>query len=346
VLGFIPEIYSNREIQLSMAGTGDPWSYFKTSSKLTIRALYDGYSLDEIQELFQVSKEELQEKINLLVDANLLQIMEGKINSTFLIVNKEETERTYYYAKEFGKMLADELVNYWEEIESDYLKLDISKKCSLTELSLVLVGSKIMDIALLDVLAKDGTLLQPAPKRSNPKRPDAQYYFYMIEGKQEYLGKYGEESMDLPKENWSFVTFGQNMVNGKQNEPRNRIEEKCDILRKKGEIKEPENFAKALNSPILSREDSIEWLKTAEKIARRLLVKVKEKEDELREFYNKLKISNYSNNSLGEFICWYIHLAYSWAIDFLVEKEIIHMPDSKFNILVIYSEGSHGLLVK
>lgn len=58
--------------------------------------------------------------------------------------------------------------------------------------------------------------------------------------------------MDLPKENWSFVTFGQNMVNGKQNEPRNRIEEKCDRLRKKGKIKELEDFAKALNSPILS----------------------------------------------------------------------------------------------
>ncbi|NHJ04290.1 MAG: hypothetical protein EAX90_05670 [Candidatus Heimdallarchaeota archaeon] len=87
-------------------------------------------------------------------------------------------------------------------------------------------------------------------------------------------------------------------------------------------------------------------LKTVEKIARRLLVKVKEKEEELHGFYNKLKISNYSNNSFREFICCYIHLAYSWAIDFLVEKEIIHMPDSKFNILIIYSEGSQGLLVK
>ena len=345
-LGIIPDIYANRNIYLSLAGSGDPWSYFKVSSKLTLRALFDGYSLEEIQKIFQISKDELQEKIDLLVDAGLLKTCGGKFVPSFLIVNEEETERTFWYAKEIGKMLAKEFMKYWKEVNLDYQKLKISEKYSINKLSLVLIGSKILDIALLEVLAKDGSLLQPAPNRPSSKNPEARYYFYMVEGEVEYLGKYGENSMDLPKKNWTFVTFGLNIIDGKENPHRNEIENKCDLLRKQGEIKEPEDFAEKLNSPFLSREDSIEWLKTTKKIASKLLVGLKKKEKELIEFYENLKISNYSNNSFGEFMCWFIHIAYSWAIDYLVEKKMIKMPENKYQSIVIYSDRFQGLLTK
>ena len=345
-LGIIPEIYANRSIHLSLAGSGDPWSYFKTSSKLTLRALFDGYSIKEIQKLFQISKEELQEKIDLLVEAGLIKISDGNFVPTFLIVNEEETERTFWYAKEIGMLLAEEFMKHWNEINLDYQKLEISEKYSINELSLVLIGSKILDIALLEVLAKDGSLLQSAPSRPSTKNPEARYYFYMVEGKVEYLGKYGENSMDLPKENWAFVTFGINIIDGKENPHRNEIENKCDLLKKRGEIIEPEDFAEKLDSPFLTRKDSIEWLKIAKKIANKLLVSLKKKEKELIEFYEKLKISNYSSNSFGEFMCWFIHIAYSWAIDCLVEKKIIKLPENKFQSIVIYSDRFQGLLTK
>jgi hypothetical protein len=45
-------------------------------------------------------------------------------------------------------------------------------------------------------------------------------------------------------------------------------------------------------------------------------------------------------------MCWYIHIAYAWAIDFLVEEKTIIMPDEKFGSLIIYVEGPQGLLAK
>ncbi|UCC33893.1 MAG: hypothetical protein JSW53_02510, partial [Candidatus Bathyarchaeota archaeon] len=67
-------------------------------------------------------------------------------------------------------------------------------------------------------------------------------------------------------------------------------------------------------------------------------------ERELTQFYGDLNASRYVSNSLGEFVCWYIHIAYAWAIDFLVEEGIISMPDEKFGSLIIYSEAPEGLL--
>ncbi|MBK5112967.1 MAG: hypothetical protein KGD59_14770 [Candidatus Heimdallarchaeota archaeon] len=342
----IPEIYADKNVVLSMAGSGNPWDYFIPSSKLTLRAIHDGYSLAEIQELFQISEEDLFEKINLLMEANLLRKDNGNYYPTFLIADEKETLATYNHSKKFGRIIADELVNNWEEIKSKYKELEISKTHSINDLSLVLVGSKILDIGLLEALVKDRTLLTPAPKRPSPKRPDGQYYFFMIDGKVEYLGKYGEDSKDLPWENWHFFTFGLNIINEKYNEPRGRIEERYDELRKNEEVKKPEELALKLGVPILSREDSLVWKEFTQKVANRLLLRIKEKEKDLLEFYNNLKISRYTSNSLGEFMCWYIHIAYSWAIDFLVEEKIIYMPDEKFGTLVIYSEGPQGLLIK
>jgi len=342
----IPEIYADRNIVLSMAGSGNPWDYFIPSSKLTLRALHDGYSVAEIQELFQVSEEELQEKLDLLMDANLLRKENDNYYPTFLIADEKETLETYNHSKIFGRIIADELTKNWEEIRSEYSKLVISQTYSLKDLSLELVGSKILDIGILEALVKDKTLLKAAPKRPSPKRPDAQYYFFMLDGKVEYLGKYGEDSKDLPWKNWHFFTFGLNIVNEKYNEPRGRIEERCDELRKSAEVKGPDELASILGVPILSREDSLAWKEITKNVANNIFLKIKEKEKEILQFYDSLKVSKYANNSLGEFVCWYIHIAYSWAIDFLVEEEILSMPDEKFGTLIIYTDGPQGLLVQ
>jgi hypothetical protein len=340
----IPDIYANSEITLSMAGSGDPWSYLKPSSKLTLRALHDGYSLADIQSMFQISEDDLLEKIDLLVEANLVKKEHGKYRPTFLIVGAEETKKTFSHAKKIGRIIADELINNLQEIASRFSRLRISEQYTLDELSLVLVCSKILDIALLEVLAKDRTLLRPAPSRPSPKRPNAQYYFFMIDGPPEHLGKYGENSTDLPWTNWTFVTFGQNIVKGQKNLPRENLEARCNEMLKKHKPKKLEALAEELQIPILSREDSLAWRETAKSVAHKILLKIKEKEGELLQFYNSLKASKYAESSVGEFMCWYIHVAYAWAIDFLVEEQVIHMPDEKFGSLIMYSESPEGLL--
>jgi len=342
----IPKIYAKSEIYLSLAGSGNPWDYFKPSSKLTLRALHDGYTLGEIQKMFHISEEELFEKINLLIKANLLRKENENYYPTFLIVNKIEAEKTYQHTKNFGKIIADELLKNWKELVDGFTNLEASQKFTIKELSLVLIGSKLLDIGMLEALVKDGTLLVTAPNRPSPERPDAKYYFYMVEGKTEYHGKYGENETDLPWENWTFVTFGQNIVNNEQNKPREKLEEKCSEILKQKQLEKPHDLALELNIPILSKNDSLSWKKTTKKIANRILLKIKEKEEELLLFYNTLKASQYTNNTLGEFVCWYIHIAYAWAIDYLIEEKKIYMPKEKFEALIFYTEGPQGLLVK
>lgn len=339
-----PDTYATSNIILSMAGSGNPWDHFQPSSKLTLRALHDGFSLTEIQELLHVSEEELLGKINRLIDASLVKRENGAYRPTFLIVDKEETKKTFHHSKRMGRMISDELTRNLGRLNREFSGLEISKAYSIDDLSLVLIGSKILDIGLLEALAKDRVLLRPAPKRPSPERPDAQYYFFMIDGKQEHLGKYGEDSIDLPWEKWTFVTFGQNIIDDKKNIPREQLEERCNEALKRKESENPEDLAEVLNVPLLSIEDSLAWKKTAMAVADRILIKVKERQRALTQFYGDLSASRYVSNSLGEFVCWYIHIAYAWAIDFLVEEGIISMPDEKFGSLIIYSEAPEGLL--
>lgn len=327
-----------------MAGSGDPWSYFKPSSKLTLRALHDGYSLVDIQRMFQTSEDDLLEKIGLLVDAGLVKKERGRYCPAFLIVDAEETTKTFYHAKRFGRIIADELTNNLEAITRGFSYLEISERHTLDELSLVLIGSKILDIALLEVLAKDRTLLRPPPKRPSPNRPDARYYFFMIDGPPDYLGKYGENSENLPWTNWTFITFGQNTIQGQKNIPRENLEARCNEMLEKHKPKTLETLAEGLHVPVLSCKDSLAWRETARNAAQQILLKIKENEDILLRFYNSLKASKYPNSNIGEFMCWYIHVAYAWAIDFLVEEKIIYMPDDKFGSLIMYSEAPEGLL--
>jgi hypothetical protein len=339
-----PDIYATSNIILSMAGSGNPWDYFRPSRKLTLRALHDGYSLTEIQEILHVSEEELLEKINWLIDASLVKRENGEYHPTFLIVDKEETKKTFHHSKRMGRMISDELIKNLKGLYRKFSELEISKAYSIDDLSLVLIGSKILDIGLLEALVKDRVLLRPAPKRPSPEKPDAQYYFFMIDGQPEHLGKYGEDSIDLPWEKWTFVTFGQNIIDDKENIPREQLEERCNEALKRKEMENPEDLAEALNVPLLSIEDSLAWKKTAMAVAGRILIRLKKRERELTQFYSYLNASRYVSNSLSEFVCWYVHIAYAWAIDFLVKEGVISMPDEKFGSLIIYSEAPEGLL--
>ena len=103
-------------------------------------------SLLEIQEMFQITEEELLEKINLLVEASLLRKEKENYCPEFLIADRVEAVQTYEHSKIIGRILADEIKGNWLEIEKKYNMLKISEKYSFDKLSLMLVGSKILDI--------------------------------------------------------------------------------------------------------------------------------------------------------------------------------------------------------
>ena len=73
--------------------------------------------------------------------------------------------------------------------------------------------------------------------------------------------------------------------------------------------------------------------------------KIKEKNEKIISLFQNLESSKYTNNSFGEFFCWYIHIAYSWAIDYLIEKNLVFLPPKHYSELIMYKEGSEGLLI-
>ncbi|MDF1538749.1 MAG: hypothetical protein P1Q69_07590 [Candidatus Thorarchaeota archaeon] len=86
--------------------------------------------------------------------------------------------------------------------------------------------------------------MPPAPSRPSLDRPNAHYYFFMVEGDPSHLGAYGQDDSNMPWENWHFITFGQNIINGKANFERKQMEERYSALIKAGVSRVPKQLEK------------------------------------------------------------------------------------------------------
>lgn len=341
----IPKKYEESHAYFSLAGSGDPWSYLTKIRKNILRALHDRLSTEEIASTYNLSLDDLMNEIEPLIESTLVQKIRNNFAPTFLITNHEETKIVFNHSKEMGRKLADILILNWGEIEQVFEQLEISQKHSFAEQSFLLVGSRMLDIGLLEELVKDGNILKPAPLRPSPNRPNARYYFFLIEGKLEHLGKYGQNDFDLPWSDWHIYNFGQSWIGEQRNESRDEIEKKYEENMQLNKARTPKDFASQLNIPFLNKEESEEWSRITNKMSKLLFSKIKEEEENLNSLFQSLEASKYTNNSFGEFICWYIHIAYSWAIDFLIEKNLVSLPSEYYSELVMYKEGSEGLLV-
>jgi hypothetical protein len=227
-----------------------------------------------------------------------------------------------------------------------FSQLSFSKSYSLKEQGFMFVGARILDIGMLGALVRDKSLLEIAPSRPSPKSPDGRYYFWMVEGEPEHLGKYGQDDTDLSWANWHFLNFGQTILDGMINQKRKIFEYKSANIIKSTPAESPDSLAKILNVPFLSKEDSNIWTKVSRQVSNRLLKVLIEKSHEFKNFYDTLKTSKYANNSFGEFFCWYYHLVYAWVIDELHERGAIIIPPERFSGIIMYREGPEGLLSK
>jgi len=335
--------YEEIQTYLSLAGSGDPWSYLSKTRKNILRALHDRIPFNEVASSFNMTLDELRRELQPLIDSSLVIEEGGEFLPTFLIVDSEETRLVYEHSKELGELLAEIIISNWLLIQDTFLKLSISKKHSLSDLAFMLVGSRILDIALLGELVKDGSLLQAAPLRPSLTKPDARYYFWMIEGEAKYLGKYGQDDIDLPWLNWHILNFGQSSIKGRRNEARDQTEKKYRDLMDSKEAKDSEEFAELLQIPFLDEADSKIWSEFSIKISKLLVERIKEKKENIISLFKNLESSKYTNNSLGEFVCWYIHLVYPWAIDYLIKEQLIPIPPEYYSEIVLYYEEPEGL---
>lgn len=330
-----------------MAGSGNPWSAFTRYRKRILRELHDRPDLNELAAHLETNPELLRVELQPLIEASLVSEYQGQYRPTFLITDDVETLRVFEHACEFGLKLADHTEANLANLKDSFTKLDLSSHFEFEDLTFLFIGGRILDIKLLEKLTKGDRIMPPAPPRPSPDRPDAHYYFYMVEGEPEHLGKYGLEDMDLPWKSWHYYSFGLNLIDGSPNLEREKMQARCKEILDSLSIDGPKSLAQELGLPFIHQLDSKIWAKASNSLAERLQQCYRENWDAIKALHLMIKSGEYAPNSLGEFVCWYAHIAYCSAIDRLESTGFIRMPNARYQAGIWYREQEQeGLLVQ
>jgi hypothetical protein len=339
-----PGAYSERSIYPSLAGSGDPWTALTRTRLQMMLAMHDGLDIEQLAAVFELSEQQVRDELNPLIESSLVHVQGDTFVPSVFVADFDEADRVHRSSKEIGSKLAAALIEDWAALESAFSKMSISGSSSLKQQGFMLVGSRILDIGVLGVLARDKSLLLPAPSRPSPTQPDGRYYFWIVEGDPVHLGKYGQDDTDLKWANWHVLNFGQTIIDEKVNEKRADFEERMEATVGSEDLTDPAAVAAALGIDFLTREDSDVWRGISEEMSVSLFKILKESQSEIEEIYRGLQASHDSEDSFGEFFCWCYHLIYAWAIDALDERGMIEISSDLYSGIVLYQEGPEGLL--
>ncbi len=337
--------YDGSKVYLSLAGSGDPWSSLTSLRKQILRELHDTPDLEELASTLDMDVASLRSEISPMQEASLIFEHDGYFRPSFLVADESESQHVYEHAYSLSSNLADIIETHYDKIRNSYQNLDLVKVLDFDDIALFLVGGRILDIKLLEKLSNGDRVMPPAPPRPSPERPDARYYFFMVEGDPVQLGGFGEDDSTMPWPQWHFITFGQNLINGKVNPQRMDLERRYSELIASGTAQTAEQVASALGIPLIGSADSEKWEITADTYAELLCQCIEEHVDSIRLLHTELKSGRYAPNSIGEFFCWYVHILYASAIEKLEERGTLCIPPSRFQAAVWYREQENeGML--
>lgn len=336
VKGQESRIKTGKRISCSMAGQGDPWEVLTEDLEKVLVAFHKGYTVSEISTAYEIEEYKLISQLEPLVKANILIKEKNVYFPNILVATEEETRKVYSRAKQSAGKISETVQSNWDKIKTAYEKLNSSKTYSLNEQGFMLVGSRILDIGVLRALANSEELLHPAPVRPTPSHPNSKYYLWIEENSPDRFG-YGQKDIELKFDNWYGVNFGSD------NESRHKLEKKAVKLIESGEYDSPEHFAQLIEVPFLNKEDSKLWEKLVAEISNICLEKLLKEKNDIKELYNSLKTSQYSQNTFDDFYCWYYHYLYPLAINDLIKNDYFKMPEDKHTSIVLYNEKGNGV---
>jgi hypothetical protein len=322
--------YDGSRIYLSLAGSGDPWSSLTKFRKRILRELHDTPDISSLASMLDKTPDELKAEIHPMMVASLVREVDGGFRPSFLVTDESETQRVFAHASSFAEVLADKTEEDLPWVKSEYEKLEISQEHGFEELSLFFLGGRILDIKLLEKLTEHNRVMPPAPARPSPNRPNAHYYFYMVEGDPKNLGGWGQDDTNMPWDGWYFITFGQNLIDREYNPHRKSLEKRYEELIESGTADTPESVGASLGIPVVSLSDSNMWENTASFLAEELCGCYEESEESIKALHKDLRSGTYAPQSIGEFFCWYAHIAYASAIEMMEERGILDIPRSRF----------------
>lgn len=329
--------YSSR-LHEAMAGHGNPRRVLTPLRKQLLRDLHDVPLLTHLATVSHLSSDALQRELAPLVAAHLLSVHNGIYHPTFLVTNQAETERVTTHAARMAGRLAEYLLQHWDVMISASHALTVVQQTSFAHMAFFLVGDRLLDIGLLDALAGMGTLMPPAPARPSTDDPTARFYLWMIEGRADQLGKYGQRAIALRLPDWYLLTFGQYRINGHVNTSRAALEAAAEAAREDHPTLPPWELGGMLNISTFTQAESGYWTATTHQYAADLAAIYQAEELALRQLYASLHASSYAPHSFGEFFCWYDHVAYACAIDMLAEAGVLVIPDQRYAAAIWYEE--------
>lgn len=330
--------YPAERLHAIMAGNGNPYAVLTPLRRQLIRALHDGLTAEELAATFGLSTENATAELAPLVDASLVHQADDTYVPSFFVADADETCAGAKLADHIGRQLAEFLLNRWGEFVETYRRMAIHGDHEFASVSFLLVGDLILDVGLLDALARDGRLMPRAPARPSPGHPDAHYYFWMIDGSHDHLGRYGQRAIDLPWAPWIHVSFGQYWIDGVLNQPRDDHYRNVLRILDEGGADSPEQLARAIRAPVIGKDDSLLWRRTARKTAGGLVGVYRDAEPALRAYFGSTRSANAQTAAFAEFFCWFDHVAYASAIDVLADEGVLRIPESRYITAVLYED--------
>jgi hypothetical protein len=311
----------DHRLHAAAAGNGNPYAFLTTGDLPLLLRLHTG-------ERIAAPRADLDR----LVEASLVTVHDGAYRPAFFVADGAETARIDRHARQVGQEFAARLLADWPAIAATYATLAVSQQWPLADLAFLLVGDRILDVGLLDALAREGALMPPAPARPAPTTPDARYYFWLITGEVAQLGQYGQRVTPLPWPEWTFVTFGQYARGTAPNSARDNLEAAARALT--ATVGDAETLAARLALPILGADDARRWAAIERACTDALLAVYQEHAADLRDLYAGLRASAYTPHGFGEFFCWYDHVAYAHAIDALAVAGAVVIPTERFGAML------------
>lgn len=324
-------------LHLAMAGTGNLYAVV-TSERLPLLLLLRDHagSTDDLADALGRPVDDVRDDIAQLADAGVVRVKGNTVRPSFLVVAEDDTGRVDAHACEVGYALADFLLQGWDTIEATFAEMSLGRAAPLREHAFMLVGDRLLDIALLDALARDGTLMPPAPPRPTRADPNARSFVWLIEGTWQQLGRYGQRASTLPWTGWELLTFGEYRYDGGPNTERDDLEAQVRAT-SPALASDPFALATIAGVAAVGTEDAHRWQRLTRQLANGLLHVYREHEAGIRELHASL--AGAPKGSFGEFFCWYDHLAYAHAIDMLAEAQVLDVPAERFAAMLWYTSS-------